>query len=158
MKYETLGGLIGAIIVGIVASWQIVVVVFVLYALTLMGNLITGLLYANQTKSYNEEIGRQAFYRKAGVITGIIVLIFVDWIIMGIARSTGITYSIPFFASILASYSAAHEIVSMLSNIKKLGGKVPAVIDEAAKRAEEALNQGKIPDLANIIKSDNQSK
>lgn len=146
------GGLIAAIIAAAMESWQIIVVVFVLYALTLFGNLTTGLLYAQQTNTYSQDKGRQAVYRKAGMLTGIIILVLVDLMVMGMARSSGITYNIPFFACILTGYSATHELTSMLANIKKLGNKVPAVIDGAARKAEQALDQGKLPDIADIIK------
>lgn len=146
------GGLIAAIIAAAMESWQIIVVVFVLYALTLFGNLTTGLLYAQQTNTYSQDKGRQAVYRKAGMLTGIIILVLVDLMVMGMARSSGITYNIPFFACILTGYAAVHELTSMLTNIKKLGNKVPAVIDGAARKAEQALDQGKLPDIADIIK------
>lgn len=148
------GGLIAAIIAAAMESWQIIVVIFVLYALTLFGNLTTGLLYAHQTNTYSPDKGRQAVYRKAGMLTGIVILVLVDLMVMGMARSSGITYRIPFFACILTGYSAVHELTSMLTNIKKLGNKVPAVIDEAAKKAEEALAQGKLPDLTAILKQE----
>jgi len=151
---EAGGGLIAAIFAAAMDSWQIIIVIFILYALTLFGNLATGLLYANQTNSYDQEKGRQAVYRKAGMLTGIIILVLVDLMIMGMARSSGITYNIPFFACILIGYAAVHELTSMLGNIKKLGNKVPAVIDAAAQKAESALDQGKLPDLAGIFKDE----
>ena len=145
------GGLFGLILAAAIASWQTIVVMVILYALALFGNLITGLLYAKQTNSYSEEKGKQAIYKKAGVITGILILFALDLIIMGMARSAEITYNVPFLGCIFAGYSAAHEFASMLQNIKKLGNKVPQVVEEAAKRAEEALDQGKIPDIKEII-------
>ena len=148
---EAGGGLIAAIIAAAMDSWQIIIVIFVLYALTLFGNLATGLLYANQTDTYSQEKGKQAVYRKAGMLVGIIILVLVDLMIMGMARSSGITYNIPFFACILTGYSAVHELTSMLGNIKKLGNKVPAIIDAAAQKAEAALDQGKIPDLTGMF-------
>lgn len=154
MKENTLniaGGLFGFIIAAAIASWQTIVVMVILYALALFGNLITGLLYAKQTNSYSEEKGKQAIYKKAGVITGILILFALDLIIMGMARSAEITYNVPFLGCIFAGYSAAHEFASMLQNIKKLGNKVPKAVEEAAKRAEEALDQGKIPDIKEII-------
>jgi len=158
MKEETIlnisGGLFGLILAAAIASWQTIVVMIILYGLALFGNLITGLLYAKQTNSYSEEKGRQAIYKKAGVITGILVLFALDLIIMGMSRSAGITYDVPFLGCIFTGYSAAHEFASMLQNIKKLGNKVPSVVEEAAKKAEEALDQGKIPDIQNIIKGD----
>jgi phage-related holin len=146
------GGLIAAIIAATMESWQIIVVIFVLYAFTLFGNLATGLLYARQTNTYSEEKGHQAVYKKAGMIIGIVVLVLVDLMIMGMARSSGITYNIPFFACILAGYSAAHELTSMLANIKKLGNKVPGAIEDAAKKAEQALDQGRMPIITDIMK------
>ncbi len=148
------GGLIAAIIAAAVSSWQVIVVIVALYTLTLFGNLITGLLYAHQTGTYDPERGRQAVYRKAGMITGIVILILVDLMIMGMARTSGITYNIPFFACLLTGYAAVHELTSMLGNIKKLGNKVPAAIDAAAQKAEAALDQGKLPDLAGILKGE----
>lgn len=148
------GGLIAAIIAAVMESWQIIVVIFVLYALTLFGNLATGLLYAHQTNTYSQDKGRQAVYRKAGMLVGIVILILVDLMIMGMARSFGVTYSIPFFACILTGYSAVHELTSMLSNIKKLGNKVPKAIENAANKAEQTLDQGRLPDLTNIIKQE----
>jgi hypothetical protein len=155
---EVCGGLMAAIMAAVMGSWQIVVVVCLLFALTLIGNLVTGLLLAFQTNSYSEEKARKAVYKKGGLITGIIVLILVDWMVMGMARSGGITYNIPFFAMILAGYSAVHEFASMLSNIKTLGNHVPAAIQTAAQKAEQALDQGKLPDLADIIGKDGGGK
>ena len=148
------GGLLAAIVAAAMSSWQIIVVIFVLYALTLFGNLITGLLYAYQTNTYSFEKGKDAVYKKAGMIVGIVILVMVDLMIMGLARNSGITYNIPFFACILTGYSAVHELTSMLGNIKKLGNKVPAVFDAAAQKAESALDQGKLPDLVEIIKTE----
>lgn len=146
------GGLFGLILAAALASWQTIVVMVILYGFCLFGNLITGLLHAKQTNSYSEEKGRQAIYKKAGVITGILVLFVLDLIIMGMSRIIGITYSVPFLGCIFAGYSAAHEFASMLQNIKKLGNKVPKVVEETARRAEETLDQGKIPDISDIIK------
>lgn len=145
------GGLLGFILAAAIASWQTIVVVVIIYALALFGNLATGLLYAKQTNSYSEEKGRQAVYKKGGVITGILVLFGLDLMIMGIARSTGITYDVPFLGCIFTGYSAAHEFASMLHNIKKLGNKVPKAIENVAKKAEEALDQGRIPSFKEII-------
>lgn len=145
------GGLFGLILAAAIASWQTIVVMAVIYAVALFGNLITGLLYAKQTNSYSEEKGRQAIYKKAGVITGILVLFALDLIIMGMARFAGITYDVPFLGCIFTGYSAAHEFASMLHNIKKLGNKVPKAIENVAKKAEEALDQGKIPSFKEII-------
>ncbi|HYF75459.1 MAG TPA: phage holin family protein [Candidatus Nitrosocosmicus sp.] len=160
MKDTTLslsGGLFGLIIAAAVASWQTIIVVAVIYSIALFGNLITGLLFAKQTNSYSEEKGKQAVYKKAGVITGIMVLFALDLMIMGMARSGGVTYDVPFLGCIFACYSAAHEFTSMLQNIKKLGNKVPTVIEEAARKAEEALDQGKLPDISNLINRDGGS-
>lgn len=148
---EITGGLFGFILAAAIASWQTIVVMVILYGLALFGNLITGLLYAKQTNSYSQEKGRQAIYKKAGVITGILVLFALDLMIMGMARSTDITYNVPFLGCIFAGYSAAHEFASMLQNIKKLGNKIPQVVEDAAKKAEKALDQGKIPDISDII-------
>ena len=145
------GGLLGFILAAAIASWQTIVVMVIIYGLALFGNLLTGLLYAKQTNSYSEEKGRQAVYKKAGVIIGILVLFALDLMIMGMARSGGITYNVPFLGCIFAGYSAAHEFASMLQNIKKLGNKVPIAVEEAAKKAEEALDQGNIPNISNII-------
>jgi phage-related holin len=149
---EVGGSLIAAIIAAAMDSWQIIVAVFVLYAIALFGNLITGLLYAKQTGTYSQKKGEQAVYKKSGMITGIVILILVDVMIMGMARSSGITYNIPFFACLLTGYAAMHELTSMLGNIKKLGNKVPAIIDAAAQKAEAVLDQGKLPDLAGMLK------
>lgn len=154
MKENTInisGGLFGLILAAAIASWQTIVVMVILYGLALFGNLLTGLLYAKQTNSYSEEKAQQAIYKKAGAITGILVLFALDLIIMGMARSFGVTYDVPFLGCIFAGYNAAHEFASMLQNIKKLGNKVPKVVEDAAKKAEEALDQGKIPDITNII-------
>jgi len=145
------GGLLGFILAAAIASWQTIVVVAIIFSLALFGNLITGLLHAKQTNSYSEEKGRQAIYKKAGVITGILVLFGLDLMIMGIARSAGIIYNVPFLGCIFTGYSAAHEFTSMLQNIKKLGNKVPKAIEDAAKKAEEALDQGKMPDIGEIF-------
>lgn len=144
------GGLFGLILAAAIASWQTIVVVAIIYAIALFGNLITGLLYAKQTNSYSEEKGRQACYKKAGVITGILVLFALDLMIMGIARSFGVTYDVPFLGCVFAGYSAAHEFASMLQNIKKLGNQVPKIIEDAAKKAEEVLDQGRIPDIGDL--------
>jgi len=146
------GGLFGLILASAIASWQTIVVVVIIYAVGLFSNLATGLLYAKQTDSYSEEKGRHAIYKKAGAITGILALFALDLMIMGIARSAGVTYSVPFLGCIFAGYNAAHEFASMLQNIKKLGNKVPQAVEDAVNRAEQSLDQGKIPDIREILK------
>lgn len=146
------GGLFGLILAAAMASWQTIVVVAIIYAIGLFANLITGLLYANQTSSYSEEKARHAIYKKGGAITGILSLFALDLMIMGIARSGGVTYNVPFLGSIFAGYNAAHEFASMLENIKKLGNRVPKAIEDIAKKAEDALDQGKLPDIEHIMK------
>src|SRR5690606_37020290 len=144
------GGLFGLILAAAIASWQVIVVVAIIYAVGLFANLATGLMYAHQTNSYSQEIARHAIYRKGGAIVGILALFMLDLLIMGVARYFGITYSIPFFGAIFTGYNAVHEFRSMLENIKKLGNKVPKVIENVATSAENALNQGKIPDIPKI--------
>jgi len=73
-----------------------------------------------------------------------------DLLIMGVARYFGLTYNIPFFGAIFTGYNAVHEFKSMIENIKKLGNKVPKVIENVANKAEQALNQGKIPSPPSI--------
>lgn len=144
------GGLFGLILAAAIASWQVMVVMAVIYAIGLFANLTTGLLYAHQTNSYSEEKARHAIYKKGGAIVGILALFALDLLVMGVARYYGITYDIPFFGCIFTGYNAVHEYRSMLENIKKLGNKVPQVIENVADKAEQALNQGKIPDLKDI--------
>jgi len=144
------GGLFGLILAAAIASWQVIVVVAIIYAVGLFANLTTGLLYAHQTDSYSQEIARHAIYRKGGAIVGILALFMLDLLIMGVARYFGLTYNIPFFGCIFAGYNAVHEYKSMLENIKKLGNKVPQIIENVADKAEQALNQGKIPSPPSI--------
>lgn len=144
------GGLFGLILAAAIASWQVIVVVAVIYAVGLFANLLTGLLYAHQTNSYSEDKARHAIYKKGGAIVGILALFALDLLVMGVARYYGVVYDIPFFGAIFTGYNAAHEFRSMLENIKKLGNKVPKVIENVAKSAENALNQGKIPDIPKI--------
>jgi len=146
------GGLFGLILASAIASWQVMVVVAIIYAVGLFGNLATGLLYAHQTNTYSEEKARHAIYRKGGAIVGILTLFILDLLVMGVARYFGISYDIPFFGSIFTGYNAVHEYRSMLENIKKLGNKVPKALDNTISKAEEALNQGKIPDIGDILK------
>lgn len=144
------GGLFGLILAAAIASWQVIVVVAVIYAVGLFANLLTGLLYAHQTNSYSEDKARHAIYKKGGAIVGILALFALDLLVMGVSRYFGITYDIPFFGAIFAGYNAVHEFRSMLENVKKLGNKVPEAIENVAQKAEEALNQGKIPGLPSI--------
>jgi len=144
------GGLFGLILAAAIASWQVIVVVAIIYAVGLFANLATGLMYAHQTNSYSQEIARHAIYRKGGAIVGILSLFMLDLLIMGVARYFGLTYNIPFFGCIFAGYNAVHEYKSMLENIKKLGNKVPQIIENVADKAEQALNQGKIPSPPSI--------
>ena len=147
------GGLFGLILAAAIASWQVIVVVATIYAVGLFANLTTGLLYAHQTDSYSQEIARHAIYRKGGAIVGILALFMLDLLIMGVARYYGVVYDIPFFGAIFTSYNAVHEFRSMLENIKKLGNKIPKVLEDAANKAGNALDQGKIPDIGDVIKS-----
>ena len=144
------GGLFGLILAAAIASWQVIVVVAVIYAVGLFANLATGLMYAHQTNSYSQEIARHAIYRKGGAIVGILALFMLDLLIMGVARYFGVVYDIPFFGTIFTGYNAVHEFRSMIENIKKLGNKVPKVIENVADKAEQALNQGKIPNPPSI--------
>jgi hypothetical protein len=144
------GGLFGLIMAAVLVTWQTIIVVAVLYGICLFANLATGLLYAKQSNSYSEEVAKHATYKKLGMAIAIACLFIVDLIIMGLARSAGIVYNIPLLGCILAGYAAVHEFMSMLQNLKKLGNNVPAAIEIAAQKAEEALNQGKIPDL-NVV-------
>jgi len=146
------GGLFGLILAAAIASWQVMVVVAVIYAIGLFANLATGLLYAHQTNSYSEEKARHAIYKKGGAIVGILALFALDLLVMGVAGYFGITYSIPFFGCIFAGYNAVHEYRSMLENTKKLGNKVPQAIDDITKKAEEALNKGQIPRVDDFTK------
>jgi len=146
------GGLFGLILAAAIASWQVIVVVAIIYAIGLFANLATGLLYAHQTNSYSQEKARHAIFKKGGAIVGILALFVLDLLVMGVARYFGITYDIPFFGCIFTGYNAVHEFRSMLENIKKLGNKVPRVIESAADKAGEALDQGKIPDIRDILK------
>jgi phage-related holin len=152
-KIESLGGgLFGLILAAVIASWQTVIVVGILYGILLFANLITGILYAKQTGTYDKNIAERAVYKKLGMTIGILALFLVDFIIMGLARSAGIIYTLPVFGCVLAGYASVHELTSMLQNLKKLGNKVPAAIEDAAKKAEDALNQGNLPGLADILK------
>lgn len=144
------GGLFGLILAAAIASWQVIVVVAIIYAVGLFANLATGLMYAHQTSSYSQEIARHAIYRKGGAIVGILALFALDLLVMGVARYYGVVYDIPFFGAIFTGYNAVHEFRSMLENIKKLGNKVPKVIENVADKAEQALNQGKIPSPPSI--------
>ena len=144
------GGLFGLILAAAIASWQVIVVVAIIYAVGLFANLATGLMYAHQTNSYSQEIARHAIYRKGGAIVGILALFMLDLLIMGVARYYGVVYDIPFFGATFTGYNAVHEFKSMIENIKKLGNKVPKVIENVADKAEQALNQGKIPSPPSI--------
>lgn len=144
------GGLFGLILAAAIASWQVIVVVAIIYAVGLFANLATGLMYAHQTNSYSQEIARHAIYRKGGAIVGILALFMLDLLIMGVARYYGVVYDIPFFGAVFTGYNAVHEFKSMIENIKKLGNKVPKVIENVADKAEQALNQGKIPSPPSI--------
>jgi len=144
------GGLFGLILAAAIASWQVIVVVAIIYAVGLFANLATGLLHAHQTNSYSQEIARHAIYRKGGAIVGILALFALDLLVMGVARYYGVVYDIPFFGTIFTGYNAVHEFRSMIENIKKLGNKVPKVIENVADKAEQALNQGKIPSPPSI--------
>lgn len=150
------GGLFGLILAAAIASWQVIVVVAIIYAVGLFANLATGLMYAHQTNSYSQEIARHAIYRKGGAIVGILALFMLDLLIMGVARYFGVVYDIPFFGTIFAGYNAVHEFRSMIENIKKLGNKVPKVIENVADKAEQALNQGKIPSPPSIGGDNNE--
>lgn len=141
------GGILGAIAAAAVGCWQILLVVFIFYALALFGNLGTGILHAKQTNTYSQAKATHAFYMKGGMIVGIIVVSGLDILLMGFASQGGISYSVPFLSCILSGYAATHEVSSMLENLKKLGNKVPAKLEETVKDAGEALNQGKIPKL-----------
>lgn len=139
------GGLLGAIAAAAAGCWQIILVVFVLYGLALFGNLGTGLLYAHQTETYSSTKAKSATYQKAGMILGILVVAIIDVMLMGLASQVGVSYSVPFLACVLAGYAATHEVSSMFENLKKLGNKVPQVIEDKVKEAGDALNQGKFP-------------
>jgi phage-related holin len=139
------GGLIGAIAAAAAGCWQIILVVFILYGLALFGNLGTGIFYAHQTRTYSAEKARHATYMKGGMILGILVVAVIDVMLMGLATQVGISYSVPFLACVLAGYAGTHEVTSMLENLKKLGNKVPQVLEDKVKEAGEALNQGKFP-------------
>ena len=95
------GGLISSILAAAIGCWQIILVVFIFYGLCLFGNLLTGLLYAHQSRTYSRERGRHAVYQKAGMIGGIIVVAILDILLMGLAGQGGITYSVPFLTFLL---------------------------------------------------------
>lgn len=139
------GGLIGAIAAAAAGCWQIILVVFVLYGLALFGNLATGVLYAKQTDTYSPAKATHATYTKGGMIIGIGVAAGLDLLLMGTASTVGFNYSVPFLACILAGYAATHEVSSMFENLKRLGNRVPKVLEDKVKDAQDALNQGKLP-------------
>jgi len=139
------GGLIGAIAAAAVGCWQIILVVFILYGLALFGNLGTGLMYAHQTGTYSQQKAKHATYMKGGMILGILVVAFIDIMLMGLAAQVGVSYSVPFMACLLAGYAAAHEISSMLENLKRLGNKIPSKLEETVKEAGDALDKGRMP-------------
>lgn len=139
------GGLIGAIAAAAVGCWQIILVVFIFYGLALFGNLGTGILYAKQTDTYSPAKATHAFYTKAGMIIGIIVVAIIDILLMGLAAQAGVAYSVPFLSCVLAGYAATHEISSMFENLKKLGNRVPQVLEEKVKEAGDALDKGQLP-------------
>lgn len=142
------GGIISSILAAATGAWETILVIFALYALALFGNLVTGLLYAHQTDTYDKKIATKAIYKKGGMIAGIMVLAIIDIILIGLAKTASVPYNVPFLTCLLAGYAGIHELTSMLTNIKKLGNKVPAAIENVAKKAGEALNQGKIPDIS----------
>lgn len=146
------GGILSSIIAAACGSWQIILVVFLAYAIALFGNLGTGLMYAHQTGTYSSSKARHATYQKGGMLLGIGVLAFFDLLLMGAARSLlGFEYFVPILATMLAGYSAVHELSSMVENIKRLGNRVPAKLEETLAGAEADLDQGKIPDLKKIV-------
>lgn len=148
------GGLLGLVLAAIVASWEVMVLMAIVYAIGLFANLATGLMYARQSDTYDRKKAEHAIYKKGSAIVGILALFALDMIIMGFAQYFGVKYKLPFFGCAFTGYNAVHEYRSMLENIKKLGNKVPQVVENAAKKAEEALNQGKIPDLSDITKKE----
>lgn len=139
------GGIIACICAAAVGSWEVVVVLFAAYALALFGNLLTGIMYAQQSGTYSTEKAKYATYQKGAMIGGIIVVALLDILLMGTARFVGFDYNVPFLVCLLAGYAAVHELSSMISNLKKLGNHVPAKLEDVVKDAEDALNQGKIP-------------
>lgn len=143
----TTGGIISSILAAATSAWEIIVVVFVLYALALFGNLITGLLHAHQTDSYDKKIAAKAIYRKGAMIAGIMVLAIIDIILIGLAGTVSVPYKVPILTCLLAGYAGIHELTSMLGNIKKVGNKVPSALENVALKAGEALDKGKIPDI-----------
>ena len=150
---EITGGVISGIIAVAYMSWEIIVVIIALYAVTLFGNLTTGLLYSKQTHTYDKRKAENAVYKKAGMIAGILVMIAVDLFIMGLAKHHHMNYKSPFLSCILSGYASIHEFISMLENLKKLGNKVPTVIKDAARKAEEALNKGHLPAITDITET-----
>lgn len=147
---EATGGLFGFIIAAFWGSWQIVIVLLVLYGIFLLCNLITGLLYAFQTNTYDRQIAFKATLRKAGVLIGIFAFMVLDWVLIGLCSSFNIAYKLPFLYAFFTSYQAMHEFTSMLTNLKKLGNKIPTAIEKAAKKAADDLDRGKIPGLPNF--------
>ncbi len=144
---ELTGGLIGLIISAFWSSLQIVIVLLALYGIFLLCNLATGLLYAFQTNTYDRQIAAKATLRKAGILVGIFAFMVLDWVLIGLCASFNIAYKLPFLYAFFTSYQAAHELTSMLTNIKKLGNKIPSAIEKAAKKAVDDLDKGKIPGL-----------
>jgi len=145
------GGILSAILAAATGAWQIILIVFLLYAITLFGNLLTGLLYARQTKTYSKDKAHESVNKKLAMVIGIAVLALIDIILIGLASQAGIKYTVPILTCILAGYAAVHEFISMLTNIQKLGNKVPTAIKNIAEKAGESLNQGKIPDLSTMV-------
>jgi len=139
------GGMLGAIVAAAAGCWQIIIVAFIFYGLALFGNLATGVLYAKQTNTYSPEKATHATYKKGGMIIGIGVAAGLDLLLMGTASTVGFSYSLPFLACILAGYAATHEVSSMFENLKRLGNRVPKVLEDKVKEASDSLNQGKLP-------------
>lgn len=140
------GGILACIWAAAVGSWEVVMVVFCAYALTLFGNLMTGIMYAHQSDTYSSAKAQYAIYQKGAMIGGIIIIAMVEFLLMGTAIFVGFTvYNSPFLVCLLAGYAAVHELSSMISNLKKLGNQIPAKLEDYVKDAEDALNQGKKP-------------
>ncbi|MDX1352212.1 MAG: phage holin family protein [Thiomicrorhabdus sp.] len=146
--FELSGGIFTAIALSFIGSWQWMVVIFGLYMVTMITNLVTGIMCAKQQKIYDQEIARKATYKKLVMIIAIIMLLIFDVIVMGLIKQTHISilswYTIPWLSTIMMVYQIFHEVASVSENVKKAGNKVPKSLDDAIDKGEEVIDNIKL--------------
>lgn len=140
MKENVVQGIITVIITGVSAYFGVIAIPFIVLAIAMAIDYITGLIYAKKTTGLDSRVGIFGIVKKLCYIALVGVGAIVDYLLYAGMAQIGVESNCTMaFGLLVTIWLIINELISILENLGKIGVPLPSFLTNMISRLKNTV-------------------